>query len=126
MRSEAVRILVLDDEEVVRDNLRAFFEDEGFDVLPAGTAEEALKVLTEEPVDVAIVDVRLPVMNGTEFILQAHTAHPALKFIIYTGSPDFTVTPYLTEAGVQAGEIISKPLFDMKVLSDSVRRLTET
>ena len=100
MSSTAIRVLVLDDEKSVRSNLRAFFEDEGFEALLCSSGEEALDLMSRFQVDVAVVDIRLPGMNGHEFMLKAHEVQPGLKFLVYTGSPDYDLPAALVESGI--------------------------
>ncbi|WP_249030494.1 response regulator transcription factor [Tannockella kyphosi] len=62
------RILVVDDEMDIRELIGFYLRKEGFDVLEAGNGEEALDVLDNEYVDLAIVDVMMPVMDGFELV----------------------------------------------------------
>lgn len=61
-------ILVVDDETPVRISLAAYLEDEGFEVRVADSAERALESVSADPPDVAVVDLRLPGMDGASFI----------------------------------------------------------
>ena len=61
-----MRILIVDDEEVLRDVLEAVLRREGFDILSAASGEEALHLLDSEEVDLVILDVLLPRLNGLE------------------------------------------------------------
>ena len=58
------RILVVDDEPSICESLLDYLEDFGFDVLASCGAHEALEILAKKPRDVAIIDIRLPGMNG--------------------------------------------------------------
>ncbi len=57
-------VLVVDDEKNIRRTLRMVLETEGYAVAEAESAEEALKLLEAEPVDLGVFDVRLPGMDG--------------------------------------------------------------
>ena len=65
------RILILDDEQAVRDSLIDYFEDRLWKTCPAESAEEALGLIASESFSAAVVDVRLPGMDGNDFIRQA-------------------------------------------------------
>lgn len=62
------RILVVDDEEHIRELIRFYLDKEGFSVLEAENGETALELLESEYVDLAIVDIMMPVMNGFDLV----------------------------------------------------------
>ena len=114
------KLIVIDDEEFIRIPIQDFFEDCGWDVVPFNSAEDALEYLKQETADSVIVDMRLPGMTGTEFILQASALRPNIMFIIYTGSFDFSITDELKSAGVDNDCIVRKPLRDLNDLKRAV------
>lgn len=123
MNAPALRVLVVDDEDMVRSSLRLFLEDEGFDVRVAPSAEDALVLLREEPVDVAIVDIRLPGRDGNTLILEAHQIRPALRYLIHTGSTNYVVPPEAEQLGVRKEHVFLKPLHDMTPIARAIRRM---
>ncbi|WP_320174176.1 response regulator [Maridesulfovibrio sp.] len=116
-------ILVLDDDIHVRESLAISLEDEEFEVYEAGSSEEALKFLEAQPVDLVVVDLRLPGMNGTDFIKEARQKWPELKFIIYTGSPEFSIPVDLAEVPCVSNSIFLKPLPTCDVMVSEIRRM---
>ncbi|MBO4794064.1 MAG: response regulator, partial [Deltaproteobacteria bacterium] len=60
----AAKILVIDDEEAIRLSLRGILEDEGYEVLEAGSAEEGLAVVDSAAPDLVFLDIWLPGMDG--------------------------------------------------------------
>jgi len=82
------RILVLDDEESIRQLLLAFFERKGFDVAALSTAKEAMESADRERFDVAIFDVNLAGENGLELLRYFKANFPKLPVIVLTGLPD--------------------------------------
>ena len=62
------RILVVDDEKDIRELIAFYLHKEGFDVLEAGNGEEALEIFENEHVDLGIIDVMMPVMDGFELL----------------------------------------------------------
>lgn len=114
---EPKSILVVDDEDLVRLNLGAFLEDEGFDVLIAESGEEALdKVRCQGAVDLAIVDIHMPCMDGNRLIQILYEEEDARDFLVYTGNRDYMPPPQVLQAGVRRGDVIYKPLLDMNDL----------
>jgi two-component system, NarL family, response regulator len=82
----AIRILVLDDHEVVRDGIISMLESEPDlqIVASARTAEDALVLFREQKPDVALVDLRLPGMSGADFIATVRQEDPDARFVVLT------------------------------------------
>ena len=119
----APAVLVLDDEELLRESLALYLETQGFAVLQAGSAEEALALLPQYPCQAAVVDIRLPGLTGLDFIARAHAAWPGMRFVVYTGSPGVRLGPELEAAGLGPGDIIAKPAAGLEVLAAALRRI---
>jgi CheY-like chemotaxis protein len=66
-----MRVLIVDDEEMIRDSLADYLEDDGFQVWTASSGEEGLRVLSRERMECCVVDMRLPGMNGDEFVVKS-------------------------------------------------------
>jgi DNA-binding NtrC family response regulator len=80
-----MRILIVDDEEVLRDVLETVLHREGFDVVLAASGEEALSVLDGDPdVDLVILDVMLPGISGIDTLRAVRIANPTLPVIVIT------------------------------------------
>nr|WP_294555711.1 PAS domain-containing protein [uncultured Rhodopila sp.] len=80
------RLLVVDDEHVVRETLVASLEEAGFAVLAAGNGIEALALLEAgEPVDALVTDLSMPGMGGLALIGEAHARRPGLPAVLLTG-----------------------------------------
>jgi len=117
------RLLILDDEERIRQLLLDYLED--FDELSlraCESAEEALEELAREPADLCIVDMRLPGMNGQDFILAAKQRGLCHHFILHTGSMDFRITEPLFALGITERDLFLKPS-DMGHMLTRVRQL---
>ena len=78
------RILIVDDELVVRDSLARWFTAEGYDVKPLASAREALEVATQEW-DLALLDIKMPGMDGMDLEAKLKEADPDLILIMMTG-----------------------------------------
>jgi two-component system, NtrC family, response regulator PilR len=82
-----MRILIVDDEEVLRDVLEVVLRREGFDVITASSGEEALSILdSTEEVDLTILDVMLPGISGIDTLRAMRIANPNLPVIVITAS----------------------------------------
>ena len=125
MKEGKKHILVVDDEESIRRNLKAFLEDEGFAVTVVRTGEEGLEMLSRSPIDGAIVDMRLPGMDGNRFIETAHETQPDVAFVIYTGSVDYKLPASLLQLDIEEGHVFRKPYDEMSVLSATLHDLLQ-
>ena len=110
MNASGLRVIIVEDDEGVRMNLAAFFEDDGFIVHTAATAEEALGIVAAERIDAGIIDVRLPGMDGNALILKAHELKPDMKFVIHTGSTGYTLPFEFLDIGISPQHVFIKPL----------------
>ena len=79
-----MRILIVDDEEVLRDVLDAVLRREGFDIVLASSGEEALNVLDTDEIDLIILDVMLPGISGIDTMRAIRISNPDLPVIIIT------------------------------------------
>jgi len=109
---EAVKqrnILVVDDEEHVRESLSAVLGREGYVVHLADSGERGLQLLKEQPViQLVISDYNMPGMNGVEFLKLIRERHPNVVRIMLTGDPD----PQTIIRSINEGEVyrfIKKP-----------------
>ncbi len=117
-----VSVMIVDDEPLIRVNLAAYLEDESYEVRVACSAEQALDFLRHHPVDVAIVDLRLPGLDGNSFVLEAARICPAMRFLIHTGSMEYQVPFELMPLGVSARDVLLKPVRDMQLFVDEIQR----
>ena len=80
-------ILVVDDEELVRSVIARTFEDAGFAVLQAEHGEAALRVVRDfvGVLALAVVDMNMPVMTGSEFAREFRPMHPSVPMLFITG-----------------------------------------
>jgi CheY-like chemotaxis protein len=101
-------ILLIDDDNAVREVTRAMLLELGFKVLEAGSGGAALDVLEREPkIDLMIADFAMPGMNGAEVARLARAKRPKLPVLFVTGFADRTAL-----AGISEAQIISKPFID--------------
>ncbi len=118
-------ILIVDDEVMIRENLKAYLEDEGMQVIAVESGEEALRyVESGRSFAVCIMDMRLPGMDGHASIRSLHALCPEMQFIVHTGSTDYTLPGDLQQIGLSHSQVYLKPLLDMAPLANTVRTLT--
>lgn len=88
-------VLVVDDEEDVRDWSVILFKDMGYTVHAASQGREALDILAQHPsIALLYTDIRMPVMSGTDLASQARKLYPDLKIIFVTGyAAELTTLP---------------------------------
>ena len=123
--SAPLKVLVVDDNDSLRRNLVAMLADENFDVSEARSGEAALTELGHQSFNVALVDMRLPGMSGNEFIEQASSISPALRFLIHTGSADYLIPPNISALGVSDQDVFLKPISDIEKLFGRIRGLCQ-
>jgi len=83
--SEKTKILVVDDEKVVRDGCTRVLTGKGFEVLTAENGLQAMEMLPENSVDIILLDLKMPVMSGEEVLEKVCKDHPDIPIIIITG-----------------------------------------
>lgn len=108
-------ILIVDQQEVVRDSLQLILTEEGFQCYAACNASKAQKVLTAKAIDLIIVDSQLLDRNGLFSFLQAR--HPAVKIMVISSYVEIEVTQKALIDG--AHDFVVKPL-DFKELIDKI------
>ncbi len=105
---EKDRLLIVDDEASVRDSLLRWFTEEGYAVETAPTASAALTRVAEHRFDVALLDIKMPGMDGIELQRRLHEVDPELMTIIMTGYA--SVETAVTALKNGAYDYVTKPL----------------
>jgi len=115
-----LHMLLIDDDEWIRDSMRLFFEGEGCDLVTLETAEQAIELIKDRLFDIIIADFRLPGINGIEFFKRTQELHqPSLKILI-TAYINKTIAAEAKNAGVH--DIIEKP-FNPETIEKSLSTL---
>ena len=120
----SIKILLVDDEEIVRITLEAYLEDEGFSVISANSGEEALEMLADQSIDIGIIDMRLPGIDGNTLISKLNKLRPEMKFIIHTGSMGYTLPDSLAGMGISNELVFKKPIKSMIKFTEMIKKLT--
>ncbi|MBK8001635.1 MAG: response regulator, partial [Verrucomicrobia bacterium] len=82
-------ILVVDDDTPMRSSMRRSLEREGYTVIEAGNANEALAQLKHTPAQLVITDIIMPDADGLELVFALHRSHPDIKIIAISGGGQF-------------------------------------
>ena len=113
------RVLIVDDEDCIREVLRTMLTNAGYDVEEADDGGRAVEVLNsgDNPlmVDVIICDIRMPKINGTEAIAYFRAQYPSVPVIVLTGYHDQQLASSLAQQGVV--ECLQKPADREKILA---------
>jgi excisionase family DNA binding protein len=115
-------VLIVDDDEHLREYVRVNLEAEGYVVREAASAAEGLAVLGEEPPDLILLDVMMPQVDGWEMLQQIHerTGVGAIPVVMFSGKIDERSAAEAEARGAQS--FIGKP-FDPSALIESTKQL---
>lgn len=113
------KILVVDDDENIRKVLVTILEDEGYTVESAGTAKEAIERSKRKFYNMALIDIRLPDMEGIELLTKIHDTTPKMRKVIITGYP--TLQNAIDAVNKGADAYIVKP-FDVEKVLETIKQ----
>lgn len=106
-------VLVVDDEAIVRESIRDWLKNSGYQVSIAESGEEALKIIEEQSFGVMVLDLRLPGINGIEVLKKVKALKPEIKTIVITAYPTMLSQEEATKLG--AIDYLVKPVFPDKL-----------
>ena len=115
-----VSALIVDDDPGVRNMLSSILEDEGYSVEAVDNGREAIKTCERLPFDVALVDINLPDVKGTELLRKMKELQPKMVKIIITGQP--SIENAVRALNEKSDGFISKP-FDPQELLAMIKKL---
>ena len=87
-KKDKIRILILDDEKQFTEELSGFFLGSEYESFEANTAAEGKKILSKHKIDLMILDVRLPGVNGLDILKEVKVQYPSMEVIIISGHGD--------------------------------------
>jgi len=124
--SKTVRILIIDDEESIRIATAAILEEEGYQVDTASNGKEAIEKASSNLYNAALIDYRLPDMEGTELLTSLRETTPRMIKIMVTGYP--SLQNAVTSVNKRADAFLMKPVSMetlLKTISDLLRKQEE-
>jgi len=116
------KILLVDDEEDIRDVLSISLADLGYEVVTAENGEEALRIIREIKPPIVLTDIRMPVMDGIELLCKIKQEHSEIEVIMLTGHGDMDLA--IKSLKHEATDFITKPIKD-EVLEIALKRAQE-
>lgn len=105
--NEKIKILVVDDEKVIRDGCDRVLSGKGYDVITAENGQTALDILAKKPLDMILLDLKMPVMSGEEVLEITGEKYPDIPVIIITGHGTVDTAVECMKKG--AYDFITKP-----------------
>ena len=127
------RVLIIDDEEDIRDVLTDVLNRAGFEVEVASTGDEGIDKLRSKPADVIVTDIIMPGKDGVVTIRDIRKEFPDAKIIAISGGGNFgssayepnaiKTTAYLAAAGEAGADLILSKPFDREALMEAIRTL---
>ena len=114
-------VLIVDDEEEIRNLLDRIFRKEGFATITAKDAMDALMELQDNDVDLVITDIRMPGMDGLELIGQIHEIKPQMPVVVISGYGSFDTLMDAVDKG--AFFFVGKPFNQSAILAAAMKGL---
>lgn len=121
MEREKARVLVVDDEEVVRQSYERSLSGVSCAVSTAPSGQDAIRVMEEIPCDVVLVDIRMPGMNGIELLREIKDRWPECEVVVITGYPTIESAKEAVKLG--AFNYLAKPVGPREVIEVASRAM---
>jgi sigma-B regulation protein RsbU (phosphoserine phosphatase) len=112
------RILVVDDDSMMRFNIAGYLEDSGYNVCEARDGVDAIVAVRDRPPDLVLCDLRMPGMDGLDVMRELHNGYPELPVIAVSGTGVLNDAVDALRAG--AWDFVIKPIQNMAVLEHAV------
>ncbi len=119
---ELIKILVVDDEKVIRDGCRRVLANNQYNVVCAENGRDAMSLLEKEVVDIILLDLKMPVMSGEEVLEETFKLYPDIPIIIITGHGTIDTAVECMKKG--AYDFITKP-FQIDQFLLTIKRASE-
>ncbi len=115
-----MNILIVDDEEMQRELLKGFLKHQGYNVLTAKNGEEALKIFSSEPIQLVLLDQKMPGLKGEEVLERMKKENPLIRAIMITAYGDVDTAVSVMKLG--ADDFIEKPV-DLTALLEKIENI---
>jgi len=122
MASETIKVLLVDDETRFRETAQKFLKRRGFEVVPAENGQVALDWLQRNSVDLILLDLKMPVMGGEDFLEASRPLYPEIPVIVITAHGTLDLAVKCMKKG--GYDFLTKP-FDLEQLVLSMERAVE-
>jgi DNA-binding NtrC family response regulator len=114
------KVLVVDDDEVIRDLLINFLKFSGFEGVGAPNGQKALEIVIADPPDLVISDIHMPLMNGFQLLRAVKKINPDLPVVFITGFAHFR--RFFADKTARADGFLEKP-FSLEAIDNLVKKL---
>ena len=123
MNEQRTTILVIEDEEILRESLVDYLEDRNFRVLSAENGKAGLKILDQEQPSLILTDLRMPEVDGLEVMRRAKEKFPDIPLIVVSGTGN--IGDVITALRLGAHDYVLKPIEDMAIILHAVENSLE-
>lgn len=114
------RILVIDDDDAIRDSLGLYLSESGYEVLQGRDGEEGLSLFFDHRPDVVLCDLRMPHVDGMSVLKELSNRAPETPIIVISGVG--VMSDVIEALRLGASDYFIKPIVDMEVLEHAIRR----
>ncbi len=118
MKESPLSILIIDDDDSVRSSLSNYLEDSGFNPLTAIDGRKGIKIFEEQDIDLVLVDLRMPEIDGYDVIKHIHRESPQTPLIVISGASG--IQDAIETMKIGAWDYLVKPIRDMSTLIHSI------
>lgn len=123
MSEEPVNILMIDDEDRVREIITAYLEDSGFQVIQAGDGQTGIDLCRSASPDLVLCDLRMPGVDGLQVLATVTREFPELPILVVSGMGGMSDAIQALKLG--AWDYVTKPIEDMAVLEHAIDHALE-
>ena len=117
-----MKILIADDDALQRELLKGFLENQGYETLTASDGLEALVLFEREPVQLVLLDQKMPGLTGEEALKKMKAMNPMVQAIMITAYGDLSTAVTVLKLG--AGDFLEKPV-DLSLLLEKIRQIEQ-
>ena len=117
-----MKILIADDDALQRELLKGFLENQGYETLTASDGLEALALFEREPVQLVLLDQKMPGLTGEEALKKMKAMNPMVQAIMITAYGDLNTAVTVLKLG--AGDFLEKPV-DLSLLLEKIRQIEQ-
>jgi len=110
MKIEPATLLIVDDEESIRDSLSTYLKKEGYAVVEAANGREALEVIARQSIDLVLLDIFMPGIDGWELLRTLRKTRPLIEFPIIVVTGVENTESILTALELGANDYLTKPV----------------
>jgi putative two-component system response regulator len=118
-----MKVLIIDDESIVRKNISAFLEDHNYETFESENGQDGLEMFRQQNPDVVLCDLRMPVLDGFGFIIELTKESPETPIIMVSGTGN--INDVIEAIRLGAWDYITKPIHDMGILEHALNKVIE-